>query len=555
MKVTPRKELDAALERLGKGMTIWAQMLLADRIAFIDRIQTDLLAGVEEWVAKSAQAKEAAGAQGVAAQEWLSGPYLVMRNLRLLRRSLVEIRDTGKPVPPGPVQVRENGQVVVRVFPADRYDALFFKGTTGEIWMQPEVSQAELAETTAVAYSRPTEGAICLVLGGGNVSSIGPMDCFYKLFIEKKVTLLKMHPVNEYLGPIFSRAFAALIEGGFLEIVYGSAEEGTYLCSHDDVDEIHITGSDKTHDLIVFGSDVAEAKAARRPVLNKPITSELGNVSPVIVVPGPWSAKDIAFQAENLVSSLVINAGFNCNASRVIITHRDWPARPAFLEALRHRLAAVETRTAYYPGAADRFDTFAAAHPQAHRFGEREGGRLPWMLIEDLDADTDDICFRVEAFCGLFGELPLTAADTADFLKKAVDFANDKLWGTLNATLLAHPSCPRGLLERAIADLRYGTIAINHWAAVGYGLCTTSWGAFPGHDLYDIQSGSGVVHNTGMFDKIQKSVVRGPFRTKPKPPWFVGHKNAELIGRRLTGFEAKPGLLKLPGIILPSLFG
>ena len=45
----------------------------------------------------------------------------------------------------------------------------------------------------------------------------------------------------------------ALIEPGYLRIVYGGGAEGAYLVNHATVEEIHITGSDKTHDAIVFG--------------------------------------------------------------------------------------------------------------------------------------------------------------------------------------------------------------------------------------------------------------------------------------------------------------
>ena len=55
-----------------------------------------------------------------------------------------------------------------------------------------------------------------------------------------------------------------------------------------------------------------------------------------------------------------------------------------------------------------------------------------------------------------------------------------------------------------MADLRYGTVSVNHWAAVGYGLVITPWGAFPGHTRPDIQSGTGSVHNTLMFDRRRR---------------------------------------------------
>ena len=53
---------------------------------------------------------------------------------------------------------------------------------------------------------------VALVLGAGNVASIGPLDVVHKLFVEGQVALLKLNPVNEYLGPFFEEAFADLIE-------------------------------------------------------------------------------------------------------------------------------------------------------------------------------------------------------------------------------------------------------------------------------------------------------------------------------------------------------
>jgi hypothetical protein len=110
-------------------------------------------------------------------------------------------------------------------------------------------------------------------------------------------------------------------------------------------------------------------------------------------------------------------------------------------------------------------------------------------------------------------------------------------------------------VEKAIADLRYGTIAVNHWAAIGYGLVITPWGAFPDHPPHDIQSGTGVVHNTLMFDRSQKTVVRAPFRVTPKPVWFATHKTAHKLTPKLVEFEADPSFAKLPGIFAQALRG
>jgi hypothetical protein len=142
-----------------------------------------------------------------------------------------------------------------------------------------------------------------------------------------------------------------------------------------------------------------------------------------------------------------------------------------------------------------------------------------------------------------------------------VDFANDGIWGTLNVTLLAHSSSLKDTavgkaIDNAITNLRFGTVALNYWAASGFVLGTTTWGAFPGHPLTDIQSGTGVVHNTLMFDRPQKTVMRAPFRSTPTPPWFVTHgRAASAVFRKLSAFEMNPSPSKVPSIVISAVRG
>ena len=96
---------------------------------------------------------------------------------------------------------------------------------------------------------------------------------------------------------------------------------------------------------------------------------------------------------------------------------------------------------------------------------------------------------------------------------------------------------------------------MNHWTGLNFALATPTWGAFPGHTREDIRSGQGVVHNTFMFDRPQKSVVRGPFRVFPRPGWFIDNKTAAEVGRKMTYFNADPSIARLPGLIWSSLFG
>jgi acyl-CoA reductase-like NAD-dependent aldehyde dehydrogenase len=568
---TSREAMDAAVRDLQAHRQAWTQVPVRDRISLLEELIRTFLPVAERWAEAAIEAEGIDPAHPSSAEEALVGPYFVIRNLRLLRKALWDVEVHGRPRIPGSVRTRPDGQVTARVFPYDVWDQVFYTGVTADVWMEPGVTAETLPETMAVAYhARERKGGVALVLGGGNVSSIGPMDALYKLFVEDLVVLFKTHPANVYLGPLVEEGFKPLIDRGFLRVIYGGAEEGAYLASHPGVDELHITGSDRTYDAIVFGpgEEGKQRKERDEPVVSKRFTSELGNVSPVIVVPGPegsWSETDLAYHAENLATMLTNNAGFNCNASRVIIQHASSPQREPLLTALREALGKVPTRKAWYPGAADRYDTFLKAHPEAERFGEHDGENIgdhpPWALIPGVSPENrDDIVFHTEAFCGVCAETALPAGNAAEFLDRAVDFCNDTVWGTLNVTIIVHPSSLRDpavqeALDRAVANLRYGTVSINHWAAAGFGLVVTPWGAFPGHTRRDIQSGSGTVHNILMFDRAQKTVIHAPFRVWPKPVWFASHKTAHRITPKLVHFEAAPSWAKLPGILGPAVRG
>jgi acyl-CoA reductase-like NAD-dependent aldehyde dehydrogenase len=554
--------MDAAVEAVRARKDAWVTVPVRERIGLIDRVMADFHALAGRWVAACLEAKGVGAGSPAAGEEWATGPYATLKHLRQLRSSLADIERHGSPRIPGPVRKLANGQVSAGVFPQTGYDRVFYGGVSAEIWMKPGVSVEALPQTMAVTYRQKPMGKVALVLGAGNVSSIGPLDALYKLFVENQVVVFKTNPVNAYVGPLMEEAFRSLIAGGYLRIVYGGATEGAYLCNHAGIDEIHITGSDKTFDAIVWGvgPEAQARKVAGTPLLTKKITGELGNVSPVIVVPGPWSASDIQYHAAHIASMLTNNAGFNCNATRIIVQHGAWGQRQQLLEAMRAVLKAAPSRPAYYPGARDRYEAFIQAHPDAERFGSGDNANLPWTLITGIDPSAgDDICFTTEAFCSLFAETTLDAGSVAEYVDRAVDFCNDQVWGTLNATLIVHPASLRdpqvaAAVERAVTNLRYGSIGVNYWAGVSFALGVTTWGAYPGHTLDNIRSGTGVVHNALMFDQPQKSVVRASFRLTPIPPWFITRaKVAPTVFRKLADLEYKPSIGQVPSIALAAL--
>lgn len=522
-------ELDEAIAELTAAAPSWCETTVSERLELLAELKQTVLVAGPAWVATASAAKGIPPDHDLQGEEWGTGVYPVIRNLGLLEGTLTAIEETGRPSPPS---VRTDGaRVVVQVSPADLLDRLLYQGITADAWLQPGVTLdealARMGRTYRTDHDR-TPG-VALVLGAGNLSSIGAMDALSQLFVEDRVVILKMNPVNAHLTPHLSEALAPLVERDVLRIVHGGTDVGRHLTDHPGIDAIHITGSAATHDAIVFGPGEEGEERRRRgePRLETPITSELGNVSPYIIVPGPWNEKDLAYHGDAIASSMVVNAGFNCVTPRVIVQHRSWAKRRALLDAVRDSLRRATPRVPYYPGALDRHAAFVSAHPQAERFGPDGDGDLPFTLIPDLDPTAhDDIAFTTEAFCGLVTEVALDVDRSVPaYLDEAVRFANEELMGNLSATIVVHPRSladpeVAAAVDRAVEELRCGTVGVNVWAGLSYVLVAPPWGAYPGNPLSDIRSGRGVVHNTFLLEDVEKTVIRGPFRAPITPGWF-----------------------------------
>jgi aldehyde dehydrogenase (NAD(P)+) len=457
---------------------------------------------------------------------------------------------------------------VVRTFPGDIYDSLLLNGYTAEVWMEPGLAPDELYGTMGTFYDEPApSGAVSLVLGAGNIASIAPLDVLYKLYAEGQVCILKLNPVNAYLGPVFEEMFHDFVVAGYLRFAYGGADVGALLTRNPGIDEIHVTGSGQTFDAIVFGAgpDGAARKASDTPEIDKRVTSELGGISPAIVIPGVWSEADLRFQAEHVVTQKMHNGGFNCIATQVLLVAEGWPQRAAFLAAVEEVFRTLPDRPAYYPGAAARLGHALEHCAGAHTFG---AGNRALLTLPDATGDHD--AFKTEYFAGALAVVSLPETTAAGFFDAAVAFCNDRLAGTLGASVIVHPDTLKALgdgFERGLAALRYGTVGVNVWSGAGFLLPSACWGAFPGHTRADIQSGTGVVHNSFLFARPQRTVVRGPFapfpRTlgsghlhlSPKPLWFVTNTTAATTARRVTHFAADPSPLGLPAIFASALRG
>src|SRR5881628_2231452 len=319
---TEARRIDEAVGRLRDNAARFAHLSLDQRLALARAMQVGYVRVAEESVRAACAAKGISLGTPLEGEEWCLGPWIVVRHLRLIQQSLLALKRTGN-TSVGKVGRTVDDRLSVQVYPANGIDAMLFNGVRVDVHLQRGVTEKDLDATRAGFYKAPTHaGRVALVLGAGNVNAIVSLDLITKMFNEGKACLVKMNPVNAYLGPYLERAYAEAIREGFLAILYGGADEGAYLATHSGLDEIHVTGSNQTYDRMVWGPPGPERerrKAEGRPLLAKPITAELGNVSPVIVLPGPYSDRQLAYQAEEVAGALTYNASFDCNAAKVVI--------------------------------------------------------------------------------------------------------------------------------------------------------------------------------------------------------------------------------------------
>jgi len=249
------------------------------------------------------------------------------------------------------------------------------------------------------------------------------------------------------------------------------------------------------------------------------------------------------------------NASFNCNSAKMLVTGGGWPQRDRFLQLIREFLANTPTRDAYYPGAHERYRSLTEGRSTVHRLGQPSHHQLPWTMISGIDAkDHNDPLFRTEPFCSIISETSLDSSDPAEFMAAATDFMNETLWGTLSASIVIHPDLEKvreveEALDRAVVELRYGNLAINHWTALNYSVGALPWGGHPSSSLGDIQSGLGWAHNTFMLGRVEKAVLRGRIRVQPAPVWFTDNPKASRAGEKLLALEARPQWRKVPGLL------
>jgi hypothetical protein len=202
------QQLDKALAWVREGASRFVKLPLSQRADLAISMQAGYLRIAKASVEAACAAKGIPLGTALEGEEWTLGPWFVVRHLRLIRESLRSLEKTGN-TRVGKLGRTADQRLSVQVFPTGPIDGLLFQGVRADVHLQAGVTAEEMENSRARFYQRPDhDGRVVLVLGGGNVNGIPPMDVLSKMFNEGKTCILKMNPVNAYLGPFLEQAFA-----------------------------------------------------------------------------------------------------------------------------------------------------------------------------------------------------------------------------------------------------------------------------------------------------------------------------------------------------------
>lgn len=203
-------ELDQPVQELNDHKDLWVHLPIKDKIGLLLETRENLLESGSRIVEASVKGKCIDPDSPWVGEEWILGPWSLAESLNGYIDTMRSLQ-TGHPAGINRVSKRSNDQVVAQVFPNSIYDRLILSGLHAEVWMQPEITPANLINHVAVTYRQNNrQGKVALVLGSGNVSAIPALDVLYRLFGFGHVVILKMNPINDYLGPIFENLFSPL---------------------------------------------------------------------------------------------------------------------------------------------------------------------------------------------------------------------------------------------------------------------------------------------------------------------------------------------------------
>ena len=541
-------DLDRNINRLRIHSVEFSELSDEELITLLEKTIQNIQGIAYFWATLSAEKKQILQ-KHKEGEEWLGGPFVSI----LTTQYYIDYLKGDSPLTEEKYNQDTNSY---KVFPNKFIESLTFPLLKAEIRFNKNMSFKQIEEFRG--FNRrigPTDN-VTLVLGAGNVSSIPFLDTLFHLVAKRSAILLKLNPVNDYLLPVFEKVFAEFIDRGFISVVNGNLDTSRYLTKHRSIDSIHLTGSNYTYENIVYDRQLTDKERSLSTITKtnkKPIFSELGNVTPIIIHPGKWTNSELKFQARKIATAKLNNSGFNCIAAQVIVLPKGWRSTEKLKKYIKFYLNKIGDTTSYYPGANESLANLQTN--ENYELVNESSCSTPFMTA-NLDADEKYSSSEVWNTTLYFKELEYS--DNESFTDISINYVNNELWGNLGVSVLIKGSKKnknKRIVNKYKNDLNYGTVAINEWSAIAFIIPTMPWGGYPGNKDNDIQSGQGYVHNAYFFESPLKGIVETNFRFSRfiDPPWFVNNKKAHRLFKNLTYYQADNSKINFIKLIFSTL--
>ena len=469
----------------------WKDVPAADRLALLKKVQRNIDRYFEELVSADCKAKGIErGVAGNGHQEGTSiqATVVALANSVSVAIEVYEAILRRRPLEPLAVTPVGDGRFDIKVGPrgkermlnGDRTDILRVVGEPRRVG----------------PYEKP--GGIVAVLGAGNVAS--PFEAIHALFLDSCAVVHKPHHINVGTDRVWEKILGPLVDVHAL--AFCDADDGRALTRDPRLTKIYFTGGTPSAKAIMDSTDTE-------------LVSECGGNNPCVIVPGdrPWTKNEIRHQAIQIATMVKINGGSICGRVQTLVTSRRWSQRRELLDAITVALRdQTPATTAYYPGADKTFLRFQDLHPDARIVKPRDGAPASNVLMIE-DTDQDGFAIHNEAFCQVVSEVALDVPSDAEaFLPAAVAFCNEKLLGTLGASILVDGDTLKAhstTVDRAVTQLCYGAIGVNTMPAGVWAIPYLTWGG--NEEGREFVSGRGNFGNPLGYENVEKSIVFSGF--------------------------------------------
>ena len=116
--------LDAELSVLSDHKQEWATLPISEKVSLLGEVRRLTMENAQAWADVSIEGKGLSPDSPISGEEWISGPFPMLRWLEAISQTLTAIDLGTDPLEGITTWQRENGQVAVRAYPTDLIERL-----------------------------------------------------------------------------------------------------------------------------------------------------------------------------------------------------------------------------------------------------------------------------------------------------------------------------------------------------------------------------------------------------------------------------------------------